>query len=124
MGRGRWELSALQWETGIEDADAAWNDTFMHPDAAHWLFEGSGLQFPGLTARAGLTDRTDAGVYFIRNPSAKYGFFSCRYSKTWWAMTRGTGATAARMSLVSLYSYIASTTLASPNDRSALQLGR
>src|SRR5947209_19837513 len=40
MGRGRVELSLLQWQTGIHDSDAAWNDTFVHPDSTHWLFEG------------------------------------------------------------------------------------
>src|SRR5688572_25238095 len=32
MGRGAVEVSVLQWQTGIDDADAAWNDTFVHPD--------------------------------------------------------------------------------------------
>ena len=35
MDKGRFELSVLQWETGIDDHDAAWNDTFVHPDSAH-----------------------------------------------------------------------------------------
>src|SRR5574341_450623 len=26
MGRGNFEVSLLQWETAIDDADAAWND--------------------------------------------------------------------------------------------------
>src|SRR5881275_1036895 len=30
MGRGHFEISALKWKTGIDDADAAWNDTFVH----------------------------------------------------------------------------------------------
>ena len=75
MGAGNFEFSILQWKTGIDAGDAAWNDTFVHPDSAHWLFEGSGLAFPGLTARAGLTSRTDAGVYFTKNPNANYGFY-------------------------------------------------
>lgn len=75
MGRGQVELSAMQWKTGIHDSDAAWNDTFVHPDSAHWLFEGDGLKFPGLAVRAGITDRVDGGVYFTKNPNANYGFY-------------------------------------------------
>jgi hypothetical protein len=48
MGKGKFELSLLQWETRIDDSDPAWNDTFVHPDSTHWLFEGAGLKFPGL----------------------------------------------------------------------------
>lgn len=75
MGKGQFELSAMQWKTGIHDSDAAWNDTFVHPDSTHWLTEGAGLQFPGLMVRAGITDRVDGGVYFTKNPSANYGFY-------------------------------------------------
>lgn len=74
MGKGRLELSALQWTTGIDDADAAWNDTFVHPDSTHYLFEGSGQKIPGLMLRAGVSERTDVGVYFTKNPGANYGF--------------------------------------------------
>jgi hypothetical protein len=74
MGRGNFEVSLLQWGTGIDDADPAWNDTFVHPDAEHALFEGSRLQFPGLMVRAGLTANTDAGLYITKSPGANYGF--------------------------------------------------
>src|SRR5690349_19420675 len=30
MGRGSFEVSLLQWKTGIRAEDAAWNDTFVH----------------------------------------------------------------------------------------------
>jgi hypothetical protein len=78
MGRGRFELSILQWKTGIDDADDAWNDTFVHPDAEHWLFEGSGLAFPGLSARVGITNSTDVGAYYSRNPNANYGVWAAQ----------------------------------------------
>ncbi|MFN8581427.1 MAG: hypothetical protein U0163_10675 [Gemmatimonadaceae bacterium] len=74
MGKGKFEISMHQWQTNINDHDSAWNDTFVHPDSAHWLFEGEGLKFPGLMVRAGLTDKTDVGVYFTKNPNANYGF--------------------------------------------------
>jgi hypothetical protein len=42
MGKGKFEFSVVQWETAIDDRDAAWNDTFVHPDSAHWLFKETG----------------------------------------------------------------------------------
>ena len=35
MGKGKFEVSVLQWQTNIDDSDAAWNDTFGHPDSTH-----------------------------------------------------------------------------------------
>src|SRR5207247_7521546 len=52
MGTGHFEISALKWKTGIDDANAAWNDTFVHPDSTHYLFEGSGQELTGLMLRA------------------------------------------------------------------------
>src|SRR5437868_403320 len=30
MGVGKFELSILQWNTGIDESDGAWNNTFVH----------------------------------------------------------------------------------------------
>jgi hypothetical protein len=73
MGAGRIELSMVQANVGIDDDDAAWNDTFVHPDSAHVLFEGSGLAVPGILGRVGVTDRVDAGFFFTKNPNSNYG---------------------------------------------------
>src|SRR5687767_7697462 len=40
LGRREIEFSVLNWGTKIDAHDAAWNDTFSHPDSTHWLFEG------------------------------------------------------------------------------------
>lgn len=74
MGRGNFEIGLLDWSTQIDDADDAWNDTFSHPDSTHYLIDGSALHIPGLTARVGVTDRIDVGVYFTKNTKANYGF--------------------------------------------------
>lgn len=103
MGKGNFELSLLQWETRIDDHDAAWNDTFVHPDSTHWLFEGSGLKFPGLSARAGVSDRTDVGVYFTKNPNANYGFFGGQVQHNLVGGATGDWAASARLSFSSLY---------------------
>lgn len=103
MGRGRFEVSLLQWKTGIDARDAAWNDTFVHPDSTHWLFEGSGLAFPGLTARVGVTDRTDVGVYFTRNPNANYGFYGIQLQRGLTTNADGKWSAAARATVMSLF---------------------
>ena len=103
MGKGRFELSVLQWETGIDDHDAAWNDTFVHPDSAHWLFEGEGLKFPGLMVRAGVSKDTDVGVYFTKNPGANYGFYAAHVQHAFFNDPDSPWAAAARASFASLY---------------------
>lgn len=103
MGRGNYELSLLQWNTGIDDTEAAWNDTFVHPDSTHWLFEGSSLQFPGLTGRVGITDRTDVGVYFTKSPGANYGFYGVQVQQNLIDNPSSNWAAAMRVGFSSLY---------------------
>ena len=103
MGRGQFELSMMQWQTGIHDTDAAWNDTFVHPDSTHWLFEGDGLKFPGLMMRAGITDRTDAGLYFTKSPGANYGFYGGQLQHAFVQDTSSGWAASTRVSFVSMY---------------------
>lgn len=103
MGRGNIELSALQATTNIDDTDAAWNDTFVHPDSAHWLHEGNGLPVPGLLARAGVTDRLDVGAYFTINPNANYGFFGAQAQYNIIEEAKANWAASARVSFVSLF---------------------
>lgn len=103
MGRGHVEVSLLQWQTKIDDTDAAWNDTFVHPDSTHWLFEGDGLKFPGLMFRAGVTDKTDAGVYLTKSPGANYGFYGGQVQHNFFHDAEKDWAASARLSFVSMY---------------------
>jgi hypothetical protein len=103
MGAGNYEFSILQWKTAIDDTEPAWNDTFVHPDSTHWLFEGSGLAFPGLTFRAGITDQIDVGVYFTKNPNANYGFWGAQVQYSLLDDREDNWAASVRTSLVSLY---------------------
>ena len=75
MGVGNIELAITNMATSIDDRDPAWDDTFSHPDSTHWLFDGGALGFPGINARAGITDKIDVGMYFTKNPNANYGFY-------------------------------------------------
>jgi hypothetical protein len=103
MGAGHFEVALLQWQTGIDDSDAAWNDTFVHPDSSHWLFEGSRLPFPGLTARVGITKKIDAAVYFTKNPKANYGLWGGQLQYNLVNNLEQKWAATARMSFVALY---------------------
>ena len=103
MGAGRFEVSLVQWKTGIDDHDAAWNDTFVHPDSTHWLFEGSGLAFPGLTLRAGVTNRTDVAAYVTKNQNANYGFYGGQLQHALVGDRQSKWAASARASFVSLF---------------------
>jgi hypothetical protein len=103
LGKGRFELSALMAKTGIDDADAAWNDTFVHPDSDHVLFEGSGLSLPGLMVRAGLTASTDVNLYLTKNPNANYGFYGVQVQHALLRDAESKWGAAARVSVVSMY---------------------
>lgn len=103
MGKGRFEVSVLQWETAIDDSDAAWNDTFVHPDSTHWLFEGNSLAFPGLTARMGVSDRTDVGVYVTKALGANYGFYGAQVQHNLAQDADKRWSAAGRVSFVSMY---------------------
>ncbi len=103
MGRGNYELSIFQGNTGIDDADEAWNNTFVHPDSTHWLYEGDGLKFPAFLVRAGITDRIDAGFYFTKNPNANYGFYGAQMQYNFMNDAGKNWATSARLSFVSLF---------------------
>lgn len=103
MGAGNFEVSVLQWQTGINDADAAWNDTFVHPDSTHWLLEGDNLAFPGLAFRAGITSSIDLGVYLTKSPGANYGFWGGQVQYNIVNDLESNLAASARFSLVSMY---------------------
>jgi hypothetical protein len=103
LGKGKFEVSALMAKTGIDDADAAWNDTFVHPDSAHVLFEGNGLEFPGLMVRAGVTDKMDVNAYVTKSPGANYGFYGAQVQRALLGGPASKWATSARVSFVSMY---------------------
>ena len=82
LGKGSFDVSVNQWQTAIDDADAAWNDTFVHPDEEHYLFDGNRLPLPGLTVRVGVTNGTDVGVMYTRNPNANYGVYGAQVQQS------------------------------------------
>lgn len=102
MGRGKFEVSAVRWDTAIDDSDPAWNDTFVHPDSNHVLFEGHSLAFPGLMLRAGITSNTDVGLYVTKSPGANYGFYGAQLQRSVFENSSGWAA-AMRVSFVSMY---------------------
>lgn len=103
IGKGHFEVSASLAKTGIDDADAAWNDTFVHPDADHVLFEGNGLEMPGLMVRAGVTGRSDLNLWVTKNPGANYGFYGVQVQRALTGDAEAKWSTAARVSVVSMF---------------------
>jgi hypothetical protein len=103
LGPRNFEFAILNWGTRIDDADAAWNDTFSHPDSTHWLFEGSALMIPGLMLRAGVTDRIDVGGYFTKAVGANYGLFGGQVQYNLLNDPVTNLAAASRLSFVRLY---------------------
>ena len=102
MGRKKFEVSVMQWQTNVDDNTSAWNDTFVHPDSMHWLYEGSGLKFPGLAFRTGISSKTDVGGYFTKNFQANYGAYGLQLQQN---LIRGARDwdVSARASFVSLF---------------------
>ena len=75
MGVKHFEIALINMTSPIEEADPAWHDTFVHPDSAHWLFEGDAMGFPLILARVGITDKIDGGLAWIYNPGTNYGYW-------------------------------------------------
>jgi hypothetical protein len=102
-GVWNYEISLLQWNTAFDDTKEAWNNTFVHPDSAHWLKKGERLGFPGLTLRTGLTDNIDIGAYWIKNPGANYGFWGGQVQYNIVNDFKNKWAASARINVVSIY---------------------
>lgn len=103
LGAWNFELSIVQWETGIDANDNAWNDTFVHPDSAHWLMEGGRLGFPGLMLRTGVSDNVDIAAYWTVRPGANYGVWGGQVQYSFVNDVENDWAASARLSVVSLY---------------------
>lgn len=81
---GAQPLGAYQFDIGLElartaqfkDYHPAWNNTFSHPDAEHWLTEDHYLKLPFLSAHMGVTDAVDVGLGATKNFGANYGWVS------------------------------------------------
>jgi hypothetical protein len=72
LGKGGVALGLDMIYFTVDEASDAWNDTFAHPDATHYL--GSHKSFPSVRLRVGVTDAVDLGAYYTRNPDANYGW--------------------------------------------------
>ena len=103
MNPGKFELAILQWNTKIDENDNAWNNTFVHPDSSHWLIDGPELPFPGLTLRAGITSKIDAGIYWSERPGANYGVWGAQVQYNFWNDTTRDFSASTRINFSSLY---------------------
>lgn len=103
LGRGNVEFDLVNWATRIDDADAAWNDTFSHPDSLHWLFEGDALKIPALMMRVGVTQRIDVGGYFTKSIGANYGMYGAEVQYAFLDDAEHNVTAAARVNAVQLF---------------------
>jgi hypothetical protein len=103
LGKGKFEVSALQWQSSIDDSKSAWNDTFVHPDSTHWLTEGKGLKIPGLTVRAGIDSKTDVALYATKNPEANYGFIGGQLQRSLIGDATSPWNASARVSMIKMF---------------------
>ena len=71
---GRWGVSVdvEQIFFTVDETSAAWNDTFVHPTADHWL--GADKRFPKLRMGVGVADDVEVGAFFTKSPEANYGW--------------------------------------------------
>jgi len=71
---GRWGVSVDVEDIffTVDEEAPAWNDTFVHPAADHWL--GADKSFPKLRLRLGVSDDVEVGAFFTKSPKANYGW--------------------------------------------------
>ena len=75
LGKNNFEIDLEQRYVKLEDWKPKWNNTFSHPMPDHYLVDDNHiLGIPGLRAKMGVTDDTDAELYFTFSPGANYGF--------------------------------------------------
>lgn len=72
LGRWGFAVDVEQLFFTVEDHAAAWNDTFVHPDAEHWL--GADKAIPKLRLRLGVSDDVEVGAFYTKSPGANYGW--------------------------------------------------
>jgi hypothetical protein len=72
LGKGGVSVDVEQIYFHVDEEAAAWNDTFVHRDATHWL--GADKAFPKLRLRVGVMDDLDVGAYYTQAPGANYGW--------------------------------------------------
>lgn len=99
LGRGNWTLHLEQTSAAVDQESGAWNNTFHHPDSAHYLTGSGRISVPALRFRMGINERWDAGIYYTSAKpfGANYGFIGMesRYAflrdtlKGWSAAARG-----------------------------------
>jgi hypothetical protein len=103
MGKWRFKFTVMQTQTNVDSKTSAWNDTFVHPYATHWLYEGGGLTIPGLSFRMGVGAQTDVGLYFTQNMQANYGSYGVQLQQNVVGGGTGDWNLAVRGSWVSLF---------------------
>lgn len=103
LGAMNFEVSLLRWNTKVNEEKGAWNNTFVHPDSTHWLTNGEPLIIPGLSIRAGLTDKIDVGFYLTKSIGANYGFWGAQLQYNLLNDLNNNWSASARINFLSMY---------------------
>jgi len=83
LGPWGFALDVQQIRFRVDERSPAWNDTFTHPAADHWL--GSDKAFPKLRLRLGIADDVEVGAFFAKSLAANYGWLGLEGK---WALLR------------------------------------
>ena len=115
LGKWNWTLHLETNSAKVDQESGAWNNTFHHPDSAHYLTGENGrISVPALRFRIGITERWDAGIFYTSAKpfGAKYGFFGLetKYAflndtaRGWAAAVRGSYVTDANIRDFNIFS--------------------
>lgn len=77
LGKGHWALHLEYNSAKVDQESGAWNNTFHHPDSAHYLTGENGrISVPALRFRFGITEKWEAGIFYTSAKpfGANYGF--------------------------------------------------
>ncbi len=103
LGARNYEFSLLKWDSKIDETKGAWNNTFVHPDSTHWLTGKEPLPIPGLSLRAGVTDKIDVAAYWTKSFGANYGFWGGQVQYNMINDVKNNWAASARVSFIAMY---------------------
>jgi hypothetical protein len=103
IARERIDLALRRQKASEEDSGTERREMLAARDALGAGQAGFGDHHFSLMVRAGVSDNTDVGVYFTKNPGANYGFYAAQVQHALVKNPSRSWNAAARLSFASLY---------------------
>lgn len=97
------DISLFSQRTAIDENSEAWNNTFVHPDSAHWLIDGPNLSIPGISIRTGISKKLDAGIMWTTSPGANYSIFGAQLQYNFLNSVKSTWSVSGRTTYSTIY---------------------